>query len=178
MMSSKVDNYTKPLKELTPNEFKYVLDFFHLALPGSMNIQTKFNTLRYTKSFNKIFPREYSLPQFFVTIRSDEQGNIQFINLKTSDGKYIISTDKLDSPCAVCQNEVLKAVGPLGDGLFCSKCACYYHNDCAPTPLTRAQMKALDSSPSNLLLICPNCMPTVRLFLSGDSPVENSVNNI
>ena len=167
-MHGKAETCIKPLKELNAAEFKYVLDFFQLAIPGSSNPQTKFNTLRYAKSFNKIFPRDYSLGQFLVTLRMDNQGNVQFVNLKTTDNKHIVSTDKFDSPCTVCKNEVLKSVGPLGDGLVCSKCSCYYHNDCAPSPLSRNQIKTLDNSPSNVLLICPICMPTMKSFLAGD----------
>ena len=173
-MPSKAEKFTRPIKELSANEFKYILDFFQLSIPVSSSAQTKFNTLRYTKAFNKNFPKEYTLSQFLATLRADEHGNIQFVNLKTSDEKHMISTDKFDSPCTVCKNEVLKAVGPLGDGLVCSKCSCYYHNDCAPSPLSRAQIKALDYSPSNLLLICPTCMPSVRTFLSGKLVLDNA----
>ena len=173
-MPDKVEKSTKPLKELSANEFKYVLDFFQLSVPVSASVQTKFNTLRYTKAFNKNFPKEYTLSQFLATLRSDEHGNVQFVNLKTSDEKHIITSNKFDSPCTVCKNEVLKAAGPLGDGLVCSKCACYYHNDCAPSPLTKPQIKALDNSPSNLLLVCPICMPSVSSFLSGSLAQDNA----
>ena len=86
-MAIKVDNYSKPFKELGLDECKHVLDFFQLTIPASLNIQGKFQALRYTKSFNKIFPREYTCAKFLATFRTDDQGNMMFVSLRTTDDK-------------------------------------------------------------------------------------------
>ena len=174
MVKSDIFTTTKPLKQLSSAELKLVLDVFHYSPPGNVSLESKFNTLKCLKAFNSNFPKEYSLPQFVATTRTDELGNIQFVRLKTSDNKYDMTADRLDSPCTVCKNEVLKSKGSLGDGLVCSKCSCYFHNDCAPTPLSKNQLKAMDNSPSFLLLICPMCMPVVRVFLTGTNPVPDT----
>lgn len=161
---------TKPLKQLSSAELKLVLDIFHYSPPGNVSLETKFSTLKCLKAFNCNFPKEYSLPQFVAKTRTDEQGNLQFVCLKTTDNKYTMTADRLDSPCTVCKNEVLKSRGSLGDGLVCSKCSCYFHNDCAPTPLSKNQLKAMENSPSFLLLVCPICMPGVKVFLTGTNP--------
>ena len=81
--------------------------------------------------------------QFRDTFKSSMNGGIYALitdgkvaNVCDEDGKKLFPDNDVEYPCAVCKGEVMEGNEATGQGLCCSKCAIWFHNQCMSTSLS------------------------------------------
>ena len=166
----------------TPAQLKVVLGFFNLSIPERLGAKQMLEILNYCDTYNLNFAN-YGYDK--VTAKFSQYGK-KLYALKSDDGKSELSVKSdIDVPCVVCKLDVLNGNGPLGEGLICSKCVCYFHNKCTNKPLGKQLLKQLDNSPSYVRILCPSCMSSLNDNVNETvhckdsfAKLENEVGNI
>ena len=158
---------TVALKDLTIPSFRALLKRLSLKAPEQNSAKVKSDHLAvWQRLYNVLQCSAPYMDKFGAS--TPEQVNV----LVDSDDKTlirnVISVDEEISlyeyiepfPCSICKSKVTYEDNDSGQGLQCTTCSLFYHNSCAPDEFrfTDQLVKALDQSPNNICVYCPNCM--------------------
>ena len=154
------DDNCKPKSPVSLNlatieQLHIVLKAYNLYPPENYDKEKLWELLQCSSVFRKDFA-EYKREDISATC-SD---SCKLIQLSSSDGKVSLTVKRVDipSPCSVCELEVCDGEGSLGQGLQCSDCESWFHNQCNSTPLNMKLFRLLANSPNYLKVYCPQCM--------------------
>ena len=159
------------LKVLTPPSFSSLLAKLSLRAPlppsataAKKTKETKvtewgryYTVLQCSAKYMDKFA-DYEADQVNVVV--DPVDNKIIVNVVSVDGQVSLYNLTTAFPCSMCKSAVTDNEDASGHGLQCTTCTLYYHNSCAPTKFkaSPALIKALNGSPNNICVYCPQCM--------------------
>ena len=140
------------LTEMKKDQFPQLLDIFELRARPDSDWDLIWNILQCSKYFLNKFG-EYEAKDINVYWKGEK-----IVNLMTTDGSISLNNNKSVYPCVECCKEVTNRNDETGEGLMCSKCSRYFHNQCMAKPVSKTLLNALADSPEYIQIYCPNCM--------------------
>ena len=159
------------LKVLTPPSFSSLLAKLSLRAPlppsataAKKTKETKvtewgryYTVLQCSAKYMDKFA-DYEADQVNVVV--DPVDNKIIVNVVSVDGKVSLYNLMTAFPCSICKSAVTDNEDDSGRGLQCTTCTLFYHNSCAPAKYkaSPALIKALNGSPDNICVYCPQCM--------------------
>ena len=139
------------------SQLQVILQTYNLSPPNSCNNDKEklLEILQCSKRFCKDFTgRTFEK----ISATFSKQGKL--LQLSSIDSQVSLSVKQTDtpSPCTTCGVEVMDGTDQNGQGLLCTNCECWFHNQCNPTPLSDELFEKLADSPNFLKVFCPMCM--------------------
>lgn len=151
MFSAKDCSYVS-LSDLTLNLYRNILlSHFEIDIPETYSRDHIHSLLKILKIYKNRFGT--SDPGDLLAIFKGDD----FVNIKNTSGTLMFGKDYCIAPCAICNIAVTDGVGKLGQGLNCSGCGRWFHNNCNNEPLTPDAFTFLSESPDYVRVVCPGC---------------------
>ena len=104
--------------------------------------------------------------------------NKDFVDLENSEGVLMFGIGYCVAPCAICNIAVTDGIGKLGQGLNCSGCGRWFHNNCNNEPLTSDAFSCLSESPDYVRVVCPHCFVGERNLDKSMESLNNELKNM
>ena len=171
---STMEPHTKAfsIDALTPDDFRMFLAHLNLTVPDDM---TK-DKMEYALSLSTVYMEKFKpYPLGKVVVFFNE---CDVVNIVSSDKKVSLYELNCQYPCSVCHFNV-DDEGEMGQGLECSVCESWFHNNCTDSPLEDDLYNRLTDSPCFIKICCPPCLKNgqVKRLQKQINIVESNLNN-
>ena len=149
----------KTLDQLNAKQLRAILNFYNLSPPDTLDVSKLLQLLRYCDGYTTVFG---SLKLTNV-VANFAPGSL--LQLYSKDGQVVVNCTQVpnSSNCTSCQKEVLSDNSALGQGLECSNCESWFHNQCHSSPISLKLYGLLAASPNYLEALCPPCQQMSRV---------------
>ena len=137
--------------KLTPAHFRYLLSHLNIAAAQDMDLEKLKEVLSFSSIYMELF-KSYKLSDVIVLF-SDSQ----VVNIVSIDKKVALYQLDCEYPCVACHFNV-DDEGIKGQGLECSLCESWFHNNCTDSPLSDDLYNSLTESPNFIKIFCPPCL--------------------
>ena len=139
------------LDKLTPCNLRELLHHLNIVAPKDIDPEKLKEVIFISSIFMEKF-EAYKLSDVVVLFKDS-----QVVNLVTVDKKVALYELDCQYPCSVCHFNV-DDEGDKGQGLECSICESWFHNNCTDDPLTEDFYNSLTDSPDFIKICCPPCL--------------------
>ena len=139
------------LDKLTPALFRDLLLHLNIAADHDMDIEKLKEVLSFSSIYIGLF-KPYKLSDVVVVFNDS-----QVVNIVSMDKKVALYQLECEYPCVVCHFNV-DDEGIEGQGLECSLCESWFHNNCTDSPLSDDLYNNLTESPNFIKICCPPCL--------------------
>lgn len=146
------------LDTLTPAYFRELLSHLNITVHEDMTADKMKDVLLLSSIYMEKF-NSYELGDIVVFFN-----DFQVVNIVTKDKKVALYELDCEYPCVVCHFNV-DDDGDRGQGLECSVCESWFHNDCTDAPLTNEFYSSLANSPDFIKICCPSCLKNGQVKL-------------
>ena len=150
-----------PVADLTPAYFRKLLGHLNLTVPDSddTNAEDAMTVDKMLKLLTYCSP----IATTFIGLKPASL-NVQFkednvVNIFDSSNSVALYPSDCEYPCCVCNFSVDEGEDHKKDqGLLCSQCDRWFHNQCLAVPASDLLYTELSSSPTNVKVVCPKCI--------------------
>lgn len=137
------------LEKLTPTFFRELLTHLGIAVTDKLSTKEMRDRLPYSSLYTEKFS-SYSYGD--ITATFDGNGKLKCMVSNDGVAKLIFDSTEDSFPCSVCEVDVGNS-----EALQCGRCSMWFHNNCAPEPLSDDAMLCLEDTPDFIVIYCPTC---------------------
>ena len=145
----------KTLNYLNSRQLKTILNYYNISPDTSYDTGKLLQLLHFCVGFEAVFKH---LKHEDVIAHFSQSGTL--LKIQSKDGKTMLDCKQVsdNSKCTSCRKEVCNDNTVQGQGLECSSCDGWFHNQCHDSPLNGKLYGLLATSPSYLKALCPSCL--------------------